>query len=115
MDCNSEQRRNRPEFSLEAIRRLASQKKIVYASDRVIRDVKNLDYSLDDVCECLSLLQKDHYRNSVMYSGKGGWLDEYLITFQGPGGYSDPLYIKLKLNRNCITIVLCSFHREGSL
>lgn len=108
-------RRNSPEYSLTRIKELASKGKVLYGSRDVQRDITNLTYSLSDVCDCLNSLEPDHYVESILYENMPSWLDVYLCTWQLEGGALDPLYIKLKLDRDCITIVLASFHREGSL
>ena len=108
-------RRNNPEYSLQRIKELASKGKVHYGSKDVQRDITNLSYALSDVCDCLNSLEPDHYVESILYENVPSWLDVYLCSWQKEGGSVDPLYIKLKLDKNCITIVLASFHREGSL
>ena len=110
------ERRNNSEYSLDAIHRLAKSGNVNYGSPKVQRDVDNLDYSLEDVCECLQSLSNDNYYESVNYGDHKGWLDVYLCNWPLRSTESSvELYIKLKLNRDCITIVLASFHPEGSL
>jgi len=113
MVMEEEERRQRPEYSLDRVRELAREGRVSYGSSRVTRHVENLEYAPEDVHRCLACLEPSHYRGSVRYEGTGPWLDEYLITFIGPRGCTDDLYIKLKLNRDCILIVLASFHPEG--
>ena len=108
-------RRNNPEYSLTRIKELASKGKVLYGSHDVQRDIVNLSYSLSDVCDCLNSLEPNHYVESILYENTPTWLDVYLCIWQKADGSRDPLYIKLKLNKDCITIVLASFHREGSL
>jgi len=52
---------------------------------------------------------------SICYEKYSGWFDVYHCAWQLADQPTDPLYLKLKLDRDCITIVLASFHREGSL
>lgn len=91
---------------------MAAQGNVRYLSSRVTVDVENLEFTPDDVHECLRTLEERHFRGSVRYEGSRGWLDEYLITCKGQHEISDNLYIKLKLGRDSIWIGLASFHRE---
>ena len=111
---NSIKRKN-PEYSLTRIKELAANGKVIYGSQNVHRDIANLSYSLSDVSQCLNALEPHHYLESTLYENTRIWLDVYLCSWHKEGGTIDPLYIKLKLNKDCITIVLASFHREGSL
>lgn len=108
-----------PECSLDRIHELAAQQAVEYGSSTVQRDTDNLRYSHEAVCECLRQLTPDHFRKAVRYPLKNGrmgpWLDVYLMTYRGPTGHDDPLYIKLMLDRDCVWIILCSFHLEGAL
>jgi len=104
--------RSSPQFSLTRIRELARGGCVRYAYARVTCDIENLGYSPDDVQQCLASLEERHFRRSIRYEEQNFWLDEYLITYDSPSGCTDNLYIKLKLNRDCILILLSSFHRE---
>lgn len=111
------QRRNRREFSLDAIQRLAADKAVAYGSRDVLRDTENHHYSKDDVCACLMNLKEENYHESIHYGDKKGWLDVYKCNWPAPlpnSSLVDDLYIKLKLNRDCILIVITSFHPEGT-
>lgn len=105
-------RRRSPEYALTRIRDLARQRAVRYGGSSVQRDVENLGYSPDDVCNCLQLLNDCHFRGAVRYEPGGVWLDEYNISYPGPEGVIDELYVKLKLNRDCIVVILASFHRD---
>lgn len=111
----STNKRTNPEYSLTRIKELAAKSKVIYGSRDVQRDIANLSYSLSDVCDCLCTLEDRHYIESIRYEKASVWLDVYLCAWQLPDQQRDPLYIKLKLNNDCIMIVLASFHREGSL
>jgi hypothetical protein len=104
-----------PESSLDRIRELAAQQAVEYGSSRVQMHTDNLGYTFEAVCECLEHLRPEHFRRSVRYSPCGPWLDEYLMTHRGPTAQDDALYIKLKLDRDCVWIIVCSFHLEGAL
>lgn len=104
-----------PESSLARIRELAAEGAVHYASSRVQRHTDNFGYSFEAVCACLEQLTPSHFRRSLRYGANGPWLDEYLMTYRGPTGHADSLYIKLRLDRDCIWIILCSFHPEGAM
>ncbi|WP_321528301.1 type II toxin-antitoxin system MqsR family toxin [Sedimenticola selenatireducens] len=103
------------EYSLSCIKRLAAEGSVSYASSRVQRHIENLDYSPSDVHECLSKLTPEHYQKSILYENRPSWLDVYHIRYAASGSYEEDLYIKLKLNRDCIIVELHSFHPEGWL
>lgn len=107
--------RAKPVCSLSRIHELAAQQAVHYGSSRVQNHTDNLGYSLEAVCECLARLAPENFHHAERYSPTGLWLDVYLVTYRGPTGHDDPLYIKLKLDRDCLCIILCSFHREGAL
>lgn len=117
MVISDPQKRNGKEYSLDAIHRLAARQKVVYGSPDVLRDTANFGYSLEEVCLCLQNLKEENYHESVHYD-RGGWHDVYKCRWPAPNQPAieiDHLYIKLKLNRDCITIVIASFHPEGTL
>lgn len=114
MVSDKEERRDKKEYSLGRIKELAEWGNVMYLSSRVTKHVENLGYSPDEVHKCLSCLKEENYRGTVRYDGKP-WLDEYLISYTGPAGQTDDLYIKLKLNRDCVVIQLASFHPEGAI
>jgi hypothetical protein len=109
------EKRRKAEWSLDRIHELAAQQSINYASSRVQNTTGNLGYSVEAVCECLSKLTSNDFQHAVRYGESDPWLDVYQIKYLGPTAYEDSLYIKLRLNRDCILIVLCSFHLEGAL
>lgn len=113
MVSSGEERRKKAEYSLTCIQQLASQGEVIYGSRRVQRHIENLGYSPEDVHACLGKLTSDHYRGSVRYESDPFWHDEYLITFEAKNNQPDELYIKLKLNRDCVLVILASFHPEG--
>lgn len=110
----TEKRRDKQEYSLDRIRELAKQGAVSFLSSRVTRHVENYGYTPDDINECLASLKIDNYRESICYQGRT-WLDVYLISYTGSSGSTDDLYIKLKLDRDCILVLLASFHPEGAL
>ncbi len=114
MVSEAEGRRDSKEYSLVRIKELAERGDVIYLSKRVTKHIENLSFSPEDVHKCLSCLDEENYRGTVRYDGKP-WLDEYLISYTGSTGHTDDLYIKLKLNRDCVVIQLASFHREGAL
>ena len=114
-DNNNIRRRSRSEHSLEAVQRLAKQRQVAYGSQRVQEHIVSLGYSIEDVCDCLMALTEHDYRESIHYGDHKGWLDVYVSPASPPGKPSNNphLYIKFKLNRDCVTVVLASFHPEG--
>ncbi len=106
--------REKPACALSRIIELAAQQAVTYGTSRVQNHIDALGYSFETVCECLTQLKSHHFKHAVQYGGSP-WLDVYLMSYDGPGNQCDPLYIKLKLDRDCVCIVLCSFHREGAL
>lgn len=97
---------------MDRIKELARGGRVRYASRTVQRDVENLEYAPEDVHQCLEALDSRLFSHAERYSEKEPWLDVYHISFRGPTGHLDPLYIKLKLNRDCVVVILHSFHRE---
>lgn len=108
-------RRDTPAYALSRVRELAAEEAVSYASSRVQHDADGLGYSFEAVCQCLSQLEENDFHHSEQYADSRIWLDVYLIRYEAPNGAIDDLYIKLKLNKNCICVVLCSFHRERDI
>jgi hypothetical protein len=113
------ERREARTCSLERIRELASQEQVAYGGIKVEKDIRDLRYSLQDVCRCLQTLEEDEFSHAERYGHgpKEVWLDVYFTTmiFVDERGreFEDELYIKLKLNADCIAVVLMSFHPEN--
>jgi len=110
-----EGRRNEAEYSLDGIRRLAGFGQIELRGRRLRRHLAELDYQLDDVCHCLVCLQQHHFSHSERYEDDRRWHDVYKMRHTGRDGVTHDIYIKLRLDRDCIVIELCSFHPEGWL
>lgn len=106
------ERRDSPEYSLTRIRELAAEGCVRYLGRRVQRDVENLSYAPEDVHKCLQTLNNCHFHHAERYPPARPWFDVYLVPFTGPAGVLDELYVKLKLDRDCIYVELASFHRE---
>ena len=104
------EKRNAPEYSLDAIRRLAESGHIEYRGKRVPRHIAQLGFILDDVRDCLQKLQSHHFAHSIWYENFPCWHDVYKPTYRARDGRTINLYIKLRLNRDCVLIELCSFH-----
>ena len=124
MEQGVRDRRKRPDYSLDRIRELAKSGKVDYATARVARDIANLGYPKEVVCDCLSKLSTEHFHESILYENQRTWLDVYKCGYVPPAEVSeyleqtesgDSLYIKLRLNRDRVSVLLFSFHREGSL
>ncbi len=110
VDPGRGEKRDAPEYSLDAVRRLAEFRQIEYRGRKVPRDVARLGFNLDDVCQCLQTLQAHHFAHSVRYENFRRWHDVYKPRYQMSDGRAIDLYIKLRLSRDCIVIELCSFH-----
>ena len=115
---DSTERRHSPSCNLERIKHLAEDEAVVYGSSRVEADIGSLGYSFSNVCDCLRALEAEHFSHAERYGPSQVWLDVYKISMtyipseDGSREWCDPLYIKLKLDAHCVTVVLCSFHRE---
>lgn len=100
-------------YALERIVALATAGQVRYASSAVFRDSENLGYAPDDVHACVAALETCHFSHSEAYENASDWHDVFkLARYPSPAGHHDDLYIKLKLNRDCVVILLCSFHRD---
>ncbi|WP_111747854.1 type II toxin-antitoxin system MqsR family toxin [Salinisphaera orenii] len=113
MVSNDEQRREYPSYSLDEVQRLAARGRVNFATRKVDCDVQDLDYTLDEVCRCLTALNPGHFKESILYPDTAKWVDVYRINHDGPSQDSDRLYIKLRIGRNAISVQLFSFHLEG--
>lgn len=99
-------------YSLARIIELAKQGKVRYLSTTVEHQAEDLSFSPEDVHMCLASLTEDHFHHSVKYASQKSWMDIYYIECRGQSHHQDQLYIKLKLNRDCIWIYLASFHQK---
>ena len=50
------------------------------------------------------------FQQAERYDPFGVWLDVYHLWYRGPRNSLEHLYVKLKLNSDCTSVVLCSFH-----
>ncbi|HET7370999.1 MAG TPA: type II toxin-antitoxin system MqsR family toxin [Gammaproteobacteria bacterium] len=107
--------KDEPDYSLDGVHRLAGFRQIAYAGKRVMRHVDELGFNLDDIGDCLASLQPLDFHRSERYTAKGRWHDVYLLRYRGSSGPTHDLYIKFRLNTECVLIDLCSFHPEGWL
>lgn len=105
------ERRSYAAWALSRIHELASQGFVRYGGTRVEVDVDNLGLNLDDVCDCLTTLDEECFHHSERYAADGPWNDVYRRAWAPAGRAPDDLYIKLRMDRGCLTITLCSFHR----
>jgi hypothetical protein len=98
-----DEKRHGVSCNLDVVKALAAQGCIIYFSSQVQKDIDALGFEDDDVCARLGMLQPSNYAHSVRYAGLDLWLDVYLIA---------GLYVKFKLDRKCLNVVLHSFHPE---
>jgi hypothetical protein len=105
------ERRASPEYSLTRVKELARTES-VHLTQRSTRDSQDLGYSFEQVCECLAELEPEDFEHSVRYEWTPVWLDVYKMRNKTPASRIDDLYIKIRLNRDCITVTVCSFHTE---
>jgi hypothetical protein len=110
VDLDQGEKRDAPEYSLDAIRRLAEFEQVEYRGKKVPYDVARLEFDLDDVCHCLQTLQAHNFAHSIRYENFPRWHDVYKLSYRKSHGRSIDLYIKLRLSRDCVVIELCSFH-----
>lgn len=108
-----DQRRDFPSYHLGRIVELAEAGKVAYINSSVLRDTENYGYSPAAVHNCLAMLLPGDFRHSVLYEDTKDWLDVYKIgVINLDAKQRDDLYVKLKLNRSCILVLLCSFHPD---
>lgn len=107
------EKRNAPEYSLEGVYRAAAIGQVYYTSTRVQRHVDDLCLTDGEVWELLSQLRPEHFDCSIRYEQFRKWHDVYLLPHPVPANPSERLYIKFRLDRDCVWIELCSFHPEG--
>jgi hypothetical protein len=105
------ERKSSPEYSLTRVKELARSES-VQLTQRSTRDSQDLGYSFEQVCECLAELERADFEHSVRYEGTTVWLDVYKMRNRTSTSRLDDLYIKIRLNRDCITVTVCSFHTE---
>jgi hypothetical protein len=116
MATQSQTKRDKPSHSRRRIQELARQEAVQYASRSVQKDVQNLGYSFEEVCECIAELRPGDFRDSTKYENSPNWLDAYTMpNVHDASGWTDDLYIKLALSGDCLWVSLHSFHREGAL
>ncbi len=107
--------RNYPAYDLTQVIALAKAGSVGYRSSSVVKDRDNLNYSHQDVCDCLAMLTDKEFDRSGRYEGIPGWCDVYKLSVTGPTKHDDDLYIKFRLARGCLTVTLWSFHVEGQM
>ncbi len=105
-----EQRQHWPSHALDRVQELAREGKVKF-TPAVQRDTKNLDYPPDEVFDCLCSLQSGNFKTSIRYANSPLWHDVYTVDWRRENGTVDSLYIKLALAKNCLAVVLFSFHR----
>jgi len=100
-------RKDTPDVSLELVKRLAASEAVQFEGFQVQIDTQNLGLGVEAVCDCLQELKAEDFRQSERYTERGPWHDVYLIYWR-----LMPLYVKFKVTKNCLILLVCSFHRE---
>lgn len=98
------------DYSLQRVAELAARMAVSYATTSVQRDVANLGYERDEVCECLCALHEADFSHSERYRPTGPWHDVYKIDWAPEGSNPDPLYVKFRMDGDLLVIELCSLH-----
>jgi hypothetical protein len=101
-----------PIYDLNDVHAAARQLRIEYRGRKVMRDVANLGYELEDVADCLSRLSEAEFSKSHFRQAAPGD-DEYICRYPRPDsqdGETDQLYVKFCLIDNCLVVDLGSFH-----
>lgn len=100
----------RPAYLLDDIRAAADQHRVRYESRKVTSDIRNLNYTLEEVAHCISGLQTKHFKKSVKY--ENACYDVYIRDFQkGEDQPADQVYMKLRLlDTGQLEIGIGSFH-----
>lgn len=101
------------EYSLEAVHRLADFQQVRFMYRRIQRHLDMLGYEMDEVCARLSNLCESNFVHSERYVDDKRWHDVYFLPHPVPGNAYERLYIKFRVDRDCVWIELCSFHPEG--
>jgi hypothetical protein len=99
-----------PYYLLEKIVDAAKCKDIIYGGRKVSIDINNLCYTLDDVADCISKLQLQHFEKTIQYSNV--FFDIYQIEYAPKSREeADNIYLKLRLLHNDkIQVSIGSFH-----
>jgi hypothetical protein len=105
------ERRDSPTYSLTRLKELGKAES-VHLTQRSTRESQDLGYSFEQVCECLAELEPQDFDQSILYESTPFWLDVYKMRNATTASRVDDLYIKIRLNRDCILVTVCSFHVE---
>ena len=100
-----------PEYDLKFVKTAVTNSKIEYRGWLVQRDIANLGYKLEDVCDCLLTLREDDFDKTHYYEDGVPPDDSYI--FHHTKQYSerkDELYIKFCLLNEFLILEIGSFH-----
>jgi hypothetical protein len=103
MVTDGEERRRVATCNLDTVKALAAQGSVTYFGGNIQKDIDELGLDDEGVCARLCSLQPSHYDHSIRYGAFELWLDVYLIA---------GLYVKFKLDKDCLSVALHSFHPE---
>lgn len=101
--------RDYPAYALEQVRALA-EKSAVVTTTNVEDCMEDLSYERDDLYALLGTLQPSDFHKSHWFEKYQQWFDAYLVSYTGPSGNTDILYIKFRLTSSCCAISVLRFH-----
>lgn len=101
------------EYSLDAVARLARLQQVRFMYRRIQRHLDNLGYGVDEVCVRLGALRQVDFHRSERYKNDMRWHDVYVLPQPVSANARERLYIKFRIDPDCVWIELCSFHPEG--
>src|SRR5699024_5092624 len=103
-----------PRYNLEEVRNAARLGNVEYRGLKVSRDIANLGYEFDHVCQCLLQLTTADFHKTHRYEN-GSEDDAYCLRSLNPVSEEqefDDLYIKFRLIGCHVSISLGSFHLQ---
>lgn len=80
------EKRNAPEYSLDAVRRLAESGHVEYRGRQIQGRIAQLGFNLEDVLDCLQKLQPHHFAHSIWYENFPRWHDVYKPRYRARDG-----------------------------
>jgi hypothetical protein len=97
-----------PYYNLEDVRRAVEGGNVKYAGRKVLHNVEDLKYTLNDVKKCVLSLTEQQFSKTHNYDGK--MCDAYTACYSKDGERYDKIYIKLTMVDEKLKVIVCSFH-----